>query len=51
MDIFSQYRGLKKEVYIVSLCKIIDRIGSLAGPMLTILLSVKLNLSATVIAK
>ena len=51
MDIFSQYRGLKKEVYIVSLCKIIDRMGSLAGPMLTILLSVKLNLSATVIAK
>lgn len=51
MDIFSQYKGLKKEVYIVSLCKIIDRMGSLAGPMLTILLSVKLKLSATVIAK
>lgn len=51
MDIFSQYKGLKKEVYIVSFCKVIDRMGSLVGPMFTILLSVKLRFDATTIAK
>lgn len=48
--LFSEYIGLKKEVYIIGLCKAIDGLGFVIGPMFTLLLSTKLGFSATKIA-
>jgi len=50
MNIFKEYQGLKKEIYIISLCTVIDKFGALVGPMFTIILSTKLGFNATRIA-
>ena len=50
MSIFSQYKGLRKEIYILFICKLIDNMGSMVGPMLTLILSIKLGLNAQKIA-
>lgn len=50
MKILSQYKGLKKEVYVISFCKLIDCVGSMIGPMLTLILSIKLGMNASEIA-
>lgn len=50
MRIFSIYLGLNKEIYILFLCKLIDHLGSLVGPMLTLILSIKMGMSARDIA-
>lgn len=50
MNIIRQYKGLRKEIYILFICKLIDNMGSMVGPMLTIILSTKLGLNAKEIA-
>ena len=50
MKFFNQYKGLRKEIYVLFACKLIDNVGSLVGPMLALILSVKLGMSASEIA-
>lgn len=50
MKILSQYKGLNKEIYVISFCKLIDCVGSMIGPMLTLILSIKLGMNASEIA-
>ena len=50
LKLFRQYTGLRKELYILFLCQLIDNAGSLVGPMLTLILSAKMGMSAGEIA-
>lgn len=50
MKIFNQYKGLRKEQYVIFACKLIDNMGSMIGPMMTLILSVKLGMNASEIA-
>ncbi|MDO4941047.1 MAG: MFS transporter [Erysipelotrichaceae bacterium] len=50
INIFSQYRGLQKEIYVLFVCKLIDNAGLLVGPMFTLILSNKMGMSGTEIA-
>ena len=50
MKIINQYKGLGKEIYVLFVCKLIDNMGSMIGPMLTLILSTKLNMKASEIA-
>ena len=42
----SQYRGLRKEIYVLFFGRIVTSLGSMVWPMLTMILSQKLGLSA-----
>lgn len=44
-NIFTQYRGLKKEIYILFVGKLVTAMGSFVWPMLTFFLTTKLGLS------
>ena len=48
--IFSQYKGLRKELYILLIGRIMTNMGSMIWPMFTLILNQKLGLNATVIA-
>lgn len=50
MRIFNQYKGLRKEQYVIFVCKLIDNLGSMIGPMMTLILSTKLGMNASEIA-
>lgn len=50
MKIIDQYRGLRKEVYVLFVCKLIDNAGSMIGPMFTLILSEKMGLDGKSIA-
>lgn len=50
MKLFSQYKGLKKEIYILFFGRIVTAMGSFVHPMLTLMLKVKLGFSPSVIA-
>ena len=50
MKFINQYKGLGKEIYVLFVCKLIDNLGSMIGPMLTLILSSKLGMKATEIA-
>lgn len=50
MKLFSEYRGLKKEMYVLFFGRIVTAMGSLIWPMLTLILSHKLHMSASEIA-
>ena len=45
MNIFTQYRGLKKEIYILFIGQTVTAMGSFVWPMLTFFLTTKLGLS------
>ena len=47
---FSQYRGLRKELYILFIGRIMTNMGSMIWPMFTLILNQKLGLNATDIA-
>ncbi|MBO2517691.1 MAG: hypothetical protein CW338_10585 [Clostridiales bacterium] len=47
MKLFSQYRGLKKENYILFFGRLVTNLGSMVWPMLTLMLTEKLGYSAT----
>ena len=49
-QLFSQYRGLKKEIYILFVGKLVTAMGSFVWPMMTFLLTTKLGFSDGVAA-
>ncbi len=50
MKIISQYRGLRRELYVLFFCHLIDDAGSMVGPMLTLILSAKMGMDSRGIA-
>ena len=48
--LLSQYRGLRKELYILFIGRIMTNMGSMIWPMFTLILNRKLGLNATIIA-
>ncbi len=49
-SLFSQYKGLRKEVYVLFFGRIVTNLGSMVYPMLTMILSQKLGLDAASIS-
>ena len=50
LSLFSQYRGLRKEIYILFFGRVVTNLGSMIWPMMTMILSQKLGLSAAMIS-
>ena len=50
MHFFSQYRGLRRENYVLFFGRIVTNMGSMVWPMLTMILNQKLGMSAGNIA-
>jgi MFS family permease len=50
MKIFSQYKGLKKEIYVLFFGRMVTAMGSFVYPMLTFMLKIKLNFTPSQIA-
>lgn len=50
MKLFQQYRGLRREIYILFFGKMVTSLGSMIWPVLTMILSQKLGLSAAEIS-
>lgn len=50
MNIFTQYKGLRKENYILFLGRIVTNLGSMVWPVLTLILNQKMGMSATQVA-
>ena len=50
MNIFTQYRGLRKENYILFLGRIVTNLGSMIWPVLTMILNQKMGMDATMVA-
>ena len=47
MKLFAQYRGLKRENYILFLGRIVTNLGAMVWPMMTMILNKKLGMSAS----
>ena len=50
MKLLNQYRGLRREIYILVFGRIVTNLGSMIWPVMTMILSQKLGLSASEIA-
>lgn len=50
MNLFRQYRGLRREIYILSFGRTVTNLGSMVWPVMTMILSQKLGLSAAEIS-
>ena len=50
MKLFSQYKGLSKEIYILFYGRVVTSMGSLVWPLMTLILSNKMGMSASEIA-
>ncbi len=50
MSLFQQYRGLRREIYILSFGRMVTNLGSMVWPVMTMILSQKLGLSASEIS-
>lgn len=50
MNIFKQYKGLRREIYVLFFGRIVTALGSMAYPILTLILSSKFGMSAASIA-
>ena len=50
MNLFRQYRGLRREIYILSFGRTVTNLGSMIWPVMTMILSQKLGLSAAEIS-
>ena len=50
MKLFDQYRGLRREIYILSFGRMVTNLGSMVWPVMTMILSQKLGLSAAEIS-
>jgi MFS family permease len=46
MKLFQQYRGLRREIYVLFFGRIVTNLGSMVWPVLTMILSLKLGFSA-----
>ena len=49
-DLFSQYKGLRREIYVLFFGRIVTNLGSMVWPMLTMILNQKLGMDASGIA-
>ncbi len=50
MKIFTQYRHLRREIYVLFLGRIVTNLGSMVWPVLTLIETQKLNMNATTVA-
>jgi len=50
MKLFKEYRGLRRELYVLFIGRIMTNLGSMIWPMFTLILSQKLGMDATTIA-
>jgi len=50
LKLFSQYKGLKKEIYILFIGRVVTAMGAFVHPMLTLMLKVKLGFTPSLIA-
>lgn len=50
MKLFQEYRGLKKESYILVLGRLVTSMGSMVWPMMLLILRVKMNMAPSTIA-
>ena len=50
MTVFNQYRGLRREIYILSFGRMVTNLGSMIWPVMTMILSQKIGLSAAEIS-
>ena len=50
MTLFNQYRGLRREIYILCFGRVVTNLGSMVWPVMTMILSQKLGLSAAEIS-
>ena len=50
LNFFNQYRGLRKELYIIFWGRVVTAMGALIGPMLTLILKSKLGYTASEVA-
>ena len=50
MKLFDQYKGLRKEIYILFYGRVVTSMGGLVWPLMTLILSNKMGMSATEIA-
>lgn len=50
MKLISQYKGLRREIYVLFFGRIVTSLGSMVWPLLTLILSRKLGMNATQIA-
>ncbi|MBR0040604.1 MAG: MFS transporter [Oscillospiraceae bacterium] len=50
MTLFNQYRGLRREIYILCFGRMVTNLGSMIWPVMTMILSQKLGLSAAQIS-
>ena len=48
--LFSQYKGLRQEIYILFFGRVVTNLGSMVWPMLTMIMNQKLGLNASAIA-
>ena len=49
-SLLTQYKGLRKEIYVLCIGRIVTSLGSMIWPMLTLIMSQKMNLEASDIA-
>lgn len=47
MTLFKEYRGLRRELYVLLIGRIMTSLGSMVGPVFTLILNNKLHMSAT----
>ncbi len=46
----NQYRGLKREIYVLFYGRVVTSMGAVIWPMMTLILSNKMNMNAEMIA-
>lgn len=50
LKLFSQYKGLRKEIYVLFFGRVVTSLGSMIWSVLTLIMNQKLNMSATAIS-
>ena len=50
MKLFNQYRGLRREIYVLFFGRIVTNLGAMIWPVMTMILSQKLGFSASEIS-
>ena len=50
MNLLTQYRGLRKEVYVLFFGRVVTNLGAMVWPLLTLILNQKLGMSASTVA-
>ena len=50
MNLFAQYRGLRRENYILCLGRMVTNMGAMVWPVMTLILNQKLGMNATEIS-